>query len=723
VSSTTRRVHVRCLVSSATAAALLAAVAGCASTPAGPPREVPRRAAIPLDTKVSWLLRLEQERVLRVAGSDVTAEAEAASPQGPAQPSGIPTFIPAVHADLAELLWDPDPSLRRRAALAVGRVGMAEGVPLLVSHLNDPDDGVREMAAFSLGLLGRAEAVTPLVDLLRAGAPPSLRGRVIEALGLLGDSAAAGDVAAAAAGCGALLAPIEPDDVEIQAPEVEACRLALFALVRLRDRDALRSVALDATGQPVSRWWPVAYALQRSGSPDAPALLTLVSSSGTYTPAFALRALAALKDPRVVPLARVIAVADVDIKLRVAAVRALAPFEEAEIGQTMLEIVRSPATPPNLALEAVALLGGDGAFDVLLDLFAHPWPAIRAAAMRRAAAIDAEGFLVVLSSLGPDPDWSVRAAIPDILASMPVPAERVDGWITAAADDQDVRVRAAALGALARIDAPGVTDRLFAAIEASDYSLRASAARIIGQRMPPGGVARLAEAYERGGSDATAQARAAALDALARYGTDDAKAVIRQALEDREWPVRLQAARLLDGLGEPGAEPLRPAPIRQPAGFFESSALLHPSFSPHAFIETRHGTIELELNVVEAAVTTQTFIELARAGFFNGLRVHRLIPNFVIQAGDPRGDGGGGPGFSQRDELSPLPFLRGTVGMALSGPDTGGSQFFITLSPQPHLDARYTVFGHVVAGGDVLDQVALWDVIDRVRIWDGVTLR
>jgi cyclophilin family peptidyl-prolyl cis-trans isomerase len=91
----------------------------------------------------------------------------------------------------------------------------------------------------------------------------------------------------------------------------------------------------------------------------------------------------------------------------------------------------------------------------------------------------------------------------------------------------------------------------------------------------------------------------------------------------------------------------------------------------------------------------------------------------VIQAGDPRGDGSGGPGYTIRDELSPLPYVRGTVGMALDGPDTGGSQFFIALSPQPHLDARYTVFGRVRRGLDLLDTIQLWDTIDRVRIWDG----
>jgi cyclophilin family peptidyl-prolyl cis-trans isomerase len=703
---------------------LLGALAACTSAPAAPVRQPSRQvAAVDLDTKVSWLLRLEQERVLRVPTPGAAQPAQAGSPQ--ADPiAAVQAFAPAAHADLQELLLDPDPSLRRRAALAIGRVGLPEGVPLLVGRLQDPDEGVREMAAFGLGLLGQRDAVDPLVRLLQDGtASAGMRGRLVEALGLIGDPAAAPAVAAASSGCATLLAPIEPDDVGPQPPEIDACRLALFALVRLQDRDALRSIALDATGQPVSRWWPVAYALQRSGTPDAPALLALVSTSGVYTPAFALRALAALKDPRAVPLAKAIAAADVDVKLRVAAVRALAPFDTADVGPALLDLVRDPATPPNLALEAVVLVGGEGAFDTLLDLFAHAWPAMRAAAHRRAAALDPEGFLVVLSSLGPDPDWSVRAAIPDVLAGLQMPPDRIMAWVTAAADDADVRVRTAALGALARLNAPDATERLFAALAASDYSLRAAAARLVGQRKPDGGLERLVAAYERGDSDATPQARSAALDALARYGTDEARAAIRRALSDREWPVRLQAARLLAGLGEADAEAQRPAPIRQPPAFFESAALLHPSFSPHAFIETRHGTIEIELNVVEAAVTTQTFIELARAGFFNGLKVHRLVPHFVIQAGDPRGDGSGGPGFSQRDELSPLPYLRGTVGMALSGPDTGGSQFFITLSPQPHLDAGYTVFGHVVAADEVLDRVMLWDVIERVRIWDGVTLR
>jgi cyclophilin family peptidyl-prolyl cis-trans isomerase len=142
--------------------------------------------------------------------------------------------------------------------------------------------------------------------------------------------------------------------------------------------------------------------------------------------------------------------------------------------------------------------------------------------------------------------------------------------------------------------------------------------------------------------------------------------------------------------------------------------------SPHVFIETDKGTIEIELDVLDAPLTADNFIALARKGYFDGLTFHRVVPDFVVQGGDPRGDGEGGPGYTIRDELNQEPYLRGTVGMALAWRDTAGSQFFITHSPQPHLDARYTVFGHVVNGIEVVDAINQWDVVKRIRVWDGV---
>jgi len=337
--------------------------------------------------------------------------------------------------------------------------------------------------------------------------------------------------------------------------------------------------------------------------------------------------------------------------------------------------------------------------------------------MTGAARMDLDGFLLALSSFERDKDFSVRANLVNVLATLP--PDRVRAAVEDLADDADVRVQAPALRALARVAGADVDKRIAAALLAPDFALRAAAAELVGERRPADGVALLAAAYTRGESDSTDVARTAALNALAKYPIAESRDVLTRALSDRDWPVRLVAAALLRTAGVTDAVPVRPAPIRQDASFFESERLLRPPYAPHAYLETRRGTIQIELNIVDAPLTTLTFMELARAGFFNGLRVHRLIPNFVIQVGDPRGDGEGGPGYTIRDELGPQPFIRGTVGMALSGKDTGGSQFFIALSPQPHLEGQYTVLGRVVTGWAVLDQVTLWDVIDRVRIWDG----
>ena len=108
------------------------------------------------------------------------------------------------------------------------------------------------------------------------------------------------------------------------------------------------------------------------------------------------------------------------------------------------------------------------------------------------------------------------------------------------------------------------------------------------------------------------------------------------------------------------------------------------------------------------------FLSLARSGYYRNTRFHRVVPNFVAQDGDPRDDGNGGPGYSIRDEMNRQRYERGAVGMALSGPDTGGSQYFLTHSPQPHLDGHYTIFARLVTGYDVLDRIVQGDLILRV---------
>jgi peptidylprolyl isomerase len=127
-------------------------------------------------------------------------------------------------------------------------------------------------------------------------------------------------------------------------------------------------------------------------------------------------------------------------------------------------------------------------------------------------------------------------------------------------------------------------------------------------------------------------------------------------------------------------------------------------------IETIRGDMRAELYKTVAPFTVMNILKLAsQRGFYSGLNFHRVVPNFVVQGGDPRGDGWGGPGYAIRSEFSTLSYLTGAIGMASAGKDTEGSQFFITHSPQPHLDGRYTLFGRVVSGQDVVDRLLVDD--------------
>jgi cyclophilin family peptidyl-prolyl cis-trans isomerase len=142
-----------------------------------------------------------------------------------------------------------------------------------------------------------------------------------------------------------------------------------------------------------------------------------------------------------------------------------------------------------------------------------------------------------------------------------------------------------------------------------------------------------------------------------------------------------------------------------------------------AVVSTDKGAFTIELLPDDAPLNVDNFVELARKNFFNGIVFHRVVPNFVIQGGDPRGDGNGGPGYQIRCEINEVPYDRGAVGMALSGKDTGGSQWFVTHSPQPHLDGGYTVFGRVTQGLEVVDLIARGDRIRSVTVTEGKARR
>jgi HEAT repeat protein/cyclophilin family peptidyl-prolyl cis-trans isomerase len=703
----------------ATVVAAVGLHAACMNTP---PPKLPAAPVVPERQKQAWILQLEDQRLLRLEPPPAPPPPPVVKGKKPAVV--VPPPAPSSSPDLAVLVRDPDGRIRRRAALAIGRVKDRAGTALLLPALADADADVRAMAAFALGLIGDAAVEASLVPLL-SDAAPLVRGRAAEALGLIGAKGAATAIGQMTAGYAksAAVAAMTPDDESRPAPpEAEAFKLGLFALVRLSAYDALASAVVSG-GQPVSTWWPVAYALQRVDDPRAaPILLGLLGTNGKYSRAFAARGLGRAKHtPAVKPLLALLEPsAKAPLEVVAAAVRALGQIGAPEAAAVLSRLASEPATDPNVRLEAVAALGelhAPEGVPILQDLMTDEWPAMRAAALRAVAVVDPESFPGVLASIAPDTHWRVRAALADTLGALPaaIASDRLRSML----QDDDKRVLPAVLAALARMKAEGADGIFVERLSDADYAVRAAAASAIGTLKPAGAAAALKQAYKKALPDLPYSARTAALDALAAYGAAEAADTVREALSDKDWAVRVRAQELLAKLDPTATVPaIAPAP-GPPIAPYDDETLIAPGMSPHVFIETAYGTIEFELAVLDAPQTTRNFIELVKKGFFNGLEVHRVVANFVVQDGDSRGDGGGGPGYTIRDELNDRPYLRGTVGMALEWRDTGGSQFFITHSPQPHLDAKYTAFGHVVNGMEIVDRIKPGDVIQRIRVWNG----
>lgn len=145
----------------------------------------------------------------------------------------------------------------------------------------------------------------------------------------------------------------------------------------------------------------------------------------------------------------------------------------------------------------------------------------------------------------------------------------------------------------------------------------------------------------------------------------------------------------------------------------------------HAIIETNLGNIEIELFEDKAPITTENFIKLSEKGFYNNVIFHRVIPNFMVQTGDPKGTGMGGPGYTIKDEFGPgLKHNKpGILSMANSGPNSGGSQFFITTVATPWLDGKHVIFGYVVKGQDIVDKISKVDRDSRDKPLNPIVIK
>jgi cyclophilin family peptidyl-prolyl cis-trans isomerase/HEAT repeat protein len=455
-----------------------------------------------------------------------------------------------------------------------------------------------------------------------------------------------------------------------------------------------------------------------------PVLLAAVTSTDPLSRAYGARGLGALKDPAdldaLLPLLR-----DRDETVVVNAVRAVALLGEARGVPAMSALLRAPSSALRVeALKALSVLPPDrGLRERVVAEVGSPEPWVRAAALQALARMEREEFALVLANLDPDPVWFVRAGLAAALAV--AGDEASQARLLAMLKDDDVRVIPYVLEALRQARGPDSVDTLRRHLDHPDFAVRMAAADQLATLKVTGLSDALAASLARARGDVEMDARLSLVPLLALQKDARAAALLREiASGDPARPVRERAARELRALGEtpppagPGARgaprprlPRGARPLRAHGGRLRLHAAV--------FLYMKQGRVEIHLNVVEAPLMSATFLDLARRGYFDGLTFHRVVPGFVVQGGDPRGDGNGGPGFALRDEIGERPYGRGVVGMALSGKDTGGSQLFVTLAPAPHLDGRYTVFGWVASGMEVVDKIRPGDVIEKVEAWTG----
>jgi HEAT repeat protein/cyclophilin family peptidyl-prolyl cis-trans isomerase len=620
-------------------------------------------------------------------------------------------------------LSDRIPRVRRQAALALGRLGAAEAARPLAALLGDPEPAVRAMAAFALGQIGPAvpAEVLPRLRSALSDPDPEVRGRSAEALSRIG----APEAVEALSGALHQPLPAEPGPFEwsealavsaLQLPHVDL-RLGLFGLARLKAVTPARALISLESGNPRFLWWPAAWAASSLADPELLRLLLHYGgSSDPYLRLLGARGLGRIDDASA-RRAILNLLEDRDEKVRIEAARAAAELRLAEATPRLLQLMQADTPPVQLeALRAFSRIADRRTVDPLLDRISDPRPALRAAALAALAFQDRDGFWLVLSGLDSDPDWQVRASLADTLSRLGDP--RAGALLRSTVADRDYRVRARALRALTRASLPDTAEMLKHALGAEDPFERAAAARGLGEQKPEGAVALLQTALDAAAKDTEPAARLALLEALDAFGKEALEPAARRLLEDRDGRVRRRAAELLRKWGETAVVPRGPSGGRT---LYDYMDLLNPRYTPQAFIRTEKGAIEVELFVLDAPLTVENFMRLARRGFYNGLPFYRVTANSMVETGDPRGDGEGGPGYTIRSEVNLRSFLRGTLGMVAADKDAAGSRFFISLLPRPELDGSLTAFGQVTRGMEILDRIEPGDVVREIFIWDGTT--
>lgn len=636
--------------------------------------------------------------------------------------------------ELRTLLADRNAAIRKRAALAAGRIGNEASVAPLTSLLKDADPSVRAMAAFALGEVESATAADALISVVKnKDDGTELRARALEALGKI---------------AGALPQEQQARQRELgavirEALEVESTRSQNQLTILLGLTAALRSRPADA-GPTIARFLNSPDARVRSDAANVLARLRLKDGNERLrllvdtdrdpnVRANAARVLGITEDQDSFESLLTRARADADERVRVSGIRALAALKNPNAADLLL---KHTTTNTNEILEIATTVGRlipqTDYHDAILwfrtqnEKLNHTAPEIEIAFARVAPA----AYLAELEKLKAPSDWRATAAIANALAEYATLPDSVKAKAELAAT-AEARLRKMleyrnadyaipeVLRALAAFKPKDLQQILVARLGHADVIVRATAADLLGDLPPSQEITQaLIHDWKRSRNDAILNDDVlSVLDALAKQKNAAANDAIKLlGLNFPDHLVRRRAATLLaaNDVGDFSAQVGKVQTRNTDVDY--RRALARIGRKVQAVVTTTKGSFTMELLPSEAPLTVDNFVQLAQRNYFRGITIHRVVPNFVIQDGDPRGDGNGGPGYQIRCEINEVPYDRATVGMALSGKDTGGSQWFVTHAPQPHLDGGYTVFGRVVAGMDVVDKIERGDVVKSIRI-------
>jgi cyclophilin family peptidyl-prolyl cis-trans isomerase/HEAT repeat protein len=647
--------------------------------------------------------------------------------------------------ELTGMLKHSSPAVRGRAALAIGRIGDKRGTtPLIDALRKDENVGVRGMAAFALGEIEDAGAANALLEAVNSS-KESLVAQVfaVEALGKITSIQANAEKLGQStldAINQSLVKHLLAISGALSADQKLCSSLTIAALMRIRNPASVEPLARQLKSTDADIRAQAANALARLRQPidgAVPALIEALNDGDADVRANAARALGTSKDARAVePLVGLLD--DKNDRVQVNAVRALAAIGNRRaveplvaLGEKLLERhddnFGKRRVTDKTATDLLEIITAQG---VIKDERALPF-------LRRVRWLGEAEVEVAMARFGEKEFFAVwdDALLPKVANDW----RRVSAFARGLAETGAPRAQAVILKLLDssyqnKLHAQGLPDVLRAAAKLKvenlslilrqrlshpDVIVRSTAASLLADLSDDENLAALIDALARAKNDPANDAKLSTLTAISKHKNPKAVEAVKSALADRDHLVRRHAVDLLKQMGA-GDFSDRIGVVQTAHGkAFYQRVVARVDKKVTATIHTTKGQVRVELFPQDAPITVDSFVTLARKGFFNGLTFHRVVPNFVIQGGDPRGDGEGGPGYQIRCEINTRPYVRGAVGMALSGKDTGGSQFFITHSPQPHLDGGYTVFGQVVGGLAVVDSIARGDVIRRVEIFEG----